>query len=258
MTRMTFSDWQMTMAEIKAYVFDLDDTLAESKQPIGPEIAYELSNLVKHSHVAILTGGQYQQVRSQVLEKLPKNVADVIDVYSCSGSQYRVEGGNVTTEMIPAKQRERISHLVELVAIEQGVWCENPKGQIIEDRLAQITFSALGQQASPAKKSGWDSDKKKRQNLVDRLQPLMPDYDFRIGGSTSIDVTPKGRDKAYGMRNFIERTNYDPAQIVYVGDSFSNSGNDFPIISTNVFCIEVSGWLHTLQLLRMFNNGKIS
>lgn len=243
------------MAEIKGYVFDLDDTLAESKQAIGPQIAHELVNLVKHAHVAILTGGQYQQVRSQVLEQLPKSIADRIDVYSCSGSQYRVDGRNIITDMIPAKQRERIRNLIELVAIEQGVWCENPVGDIIEDRLAQITFSALGQKASPVAKSGWDRDKVKRQNLVNRLQVLMPEFEFRIGGSTSIDVTPKGRDKAYGMNKYIEHTGFNPAEIVYVGDSFSNSGNDFPVISTGVFCIETSGWQHTLKLMRMFNNG---
>jgi len=246
------------MPKTKAFVFDLDDTLAESKQPIPIQIAYQLSLLTKKYRVAILTGGQYKQVEKQVLQQLHESINKRIDILACSGSQYRINNGNIITDMIPAQQRERIKNLVEKVAIEQGVWCGNPVGPIIEDRLAQITFSALGQEASPQAKSGWDVDKRKRQNLVERLQNLVDGFDFRIGGSTSIDVTPVGRDKAYGMNRYLNLVQITPFETVYVGDSFTNSGNDFPVIATGVHCIEVSGWEHTLQFLKLVNGEQVS
>lgn len=246
------------MTATKAFVFDLDDTLAESKQEIPVEIAYQLTLLTNKYRVAILTGGQYKQVEKQVLQQLPEQFGKRIDVLACSGSQYRINDNNIITDMIPLQQREHIKNLVEKAAIELGLWCENPVGPIIEDRLAQITFSALGQKASPEQKSGWDVDKRKRQNLVDRLQNLVQGFDFRIGGSTSIDVTPTGRDKAYGMNRYLNLVEVTPFETVYVGDSFTNSGNDFPVISTGVHCIEVSGWQHTLQFLKWVNGEQVS
>lgn len=243
------------MAETKAFVFDLDDTLAPSKQPIPVEIAHHLTLLAAHYQIGILTGGQYKQVQKQVLDHLPVGVANKIHVFACSGSQYKLSNGDVTTEMIPNEQRDRIKFLVEKAAIELGLWCKDPVGNIIEDRLAQITYSALGQQASPEAKSGWDQDRSKRQNLVEKLQHLIPGFECRIGGSTSIDITPVGRDKAYGMRKFLNLVGVEPFETVYVGDSFTNAGNDFPVLSTGVFCLEVKNWQQTVDLLKWLGNG---
>lgn len=246
------------MAETKAFVFDLDDTLAPSKQPIPVEIAYQLSLLAAHYQIGILTGGHFKQVEKQVLKHLPAGVANKINVFACSGSQVRLANKNLVSEIIPKTQRDRIKMLVEKAAIELGLWCENPAGPIIEDRMSQITYSALGQEASPEAKSGWDVDKRKRQNLVDRLQNLVEGFDFRIGGSTSVDVTMAGRDKAYGMKKFLNLVDVKPFETVYVGDAFTNSGNDFPVLSTGVFCVEVSGWEQTLNLLKWVNGEQVS
>ena len=258
MTRVTFSDWLTTMAETKAIVFDLDDTLAPSKQPIPVEIAYQLTLLAPFYQLGILTGGNFKQVKTQVLDKLPAGVANKINVFSCSGSQYRLANDNLVTEMIPNEERKRIKNLVEKAAIELGLWTPTPVGDIIEDRLAQITFSALGQKASPEAKSGWDVDRSKRENLVSRLQNLVEGYDIRIGGSTSIDITPAGRDKAYGMRKFLNLVGVEPMETIYVGDSFGNSGNDFPVLSTGVFCLEVSGWEQTLGFMKWLSGEQVS
>lgn len=246
------------MAETKALVFDLDDTLAPSKQPIPIEIANQLTLLAPYYHLGILTGGQYKQVKKQVLDYLPAGVANKINVFACSGSQIRLANKNLVTDMIPDSERAHIKNLVFLVASELGLWCENPVGDIIEDRLAQITFSALGQDAAPDLKSGWDVDKSKRQLLVDRLAELLPGYDVRIGGSTSIDVTPAGRDKAYGISEFMRLVDVDPLETVYVGDSFTTSGNDFPVLKSGVFCLQVSGWVETLSFMQWLTRGQIS
>jgi len=245
------------MTATKAIVFDLDDTLAPSKQQVPVQILDQLTRLAAKYQLAVLTGGQYKQVKKQLLDHLPVTVANKINVFACSGSQYKLANGDITTEMIPNEQRDRIKLLVEKAAIELGLWCDNPVGAIIEDRLAQITYSALGQQASPEQKSGWDVDKRKRENLVNRLQNLIPGFELRIGGSTSIDITPIGRDKAYGIRKFMNLVQLEPLETVYVGDSFTNSGNDFPVLSTGVFCVEISGWEQTLDLMKWLNREQV-
>ena len=43
-------------------IFDLDDTLAESKSQVQPDMAQTLSDLLSIRKVAIITGGKYEQI----------------------------------------------------------------------------------------------------------------------------------------------------------------------------------------------------
>ncbi len=54
-------------------IFDLDDTLAESKSQIQPEMAIALAQLLKIKKVAIITGGKYEQILKQVISQLPSD-----------------------------------------------------------------------------------------------------------------------------------------------------------------------------------------
>ena len=78
---------------------------------------------------------------------------------------------------------------------EKKIW-----GELIEDRESQITYSALGQQAPLKEKKKWDPDFAKRKKIKAILDWSLPDFSVRLGGSTSIDVTLPGIDKAYGIR----------------------------------------------------------
>lgn len=249
-TKTTFADWKTIMVATKLFVFDLDDTLAPSKQPIPVEIQHLLARIVEKYQVAILTGGHYQQVKKQVLDQLPDSVAKKVNVFGCSGSQYALGDGAVQSDLLLPEDASRIKDLVEKVAIEFGYWCEDPDGPIMEDRLSQITFSALGQNASPERKFGWDRDRSKRQAMVDRLVKLLPEYSFAIGGSTSIDVTLPGRDKRFGMERILELLAVDRFATVFVGDSFEPTGNDYPVLETGVFCLQVNSWQDTADLMR--------
>ena len=89
------------------------------------------------------------------------------------------------------------------VAKSLGYWEPDPTGDIIEDRGSQVTFSALGQQASPDAKYAWDPDGAKRRSMRDRVASALPDLEVHVGGQTSIDVTNAGVDKAYAMRKLM-------------------------------------------------------
>ena len=79
----------------------------------------------------------------------------------------------------------------------------------MEDRGSQITFSALGQQAPLKNKEKWDSDFAKRKNIKAILDTYIPEFSVRMGGTTSIDITKPGIDKAYGIRK-TERPSWSP------------------------------------------------
>ena len=49
-----------------------------------------------------------------------------------------------------------------------------------------------------------------------------------MGGSTSIDVTRPGIDKAYGVRKFHETLGIAIADMIFVGDAICSGGSDYP------------------------------
>ena len=57
----------------KLVIFDLDGTLAESKQPITSEMAHLLARLLEHKKVAVISGGALPQFLSQIVAQLPRD-----------------------------------------------------------------------------------------------------------------------------------------------------------------------------------------
>src|SRR3989344_4151186 len=54
-------------------IFDLDKTLAASKQPITPAMAEALTQLLTRTNVAIITGGKFEQLTGQAADLLPED-----------------------------------------------------------------------------------------------------------------------------------------------------------------------------------------
>jgi len=53
--------------------FDLDGTLTESKAPLDDEIAGLLATLLTFALVAVISGGDWPQLKKQVIDRLPSN-----------------------------------------------------------------------------------------------------------------------------------------------------------------------------------------
>ena len=123
-------------------------------------------------------------------------------------------------------------------------------GDIIEDRGSQITFSALGQAAPVDAKKAWDPTGERKTQLRDAVAARVPDLEVRSGGSTSVDITRKGIDKAYGMRRLAEETGVPLDGILFYGDRLDPAGNDYPVLAMGqVECVSVTGWQDTADKL---------
>ena len=116
---------------------------------------------------------------------------------------------------------------------------EKTWGETIEDRGTQVTMSALGQQAPLEKKEKWDPDFTKRKKMQALLEDVIPEFSVRLGGTTSIDVTRPGIDKAYGMGKLRDVLDIDIADMLFIGDALFPGGNDYPAKEAGVACIEV-------------------
>ncbi len=126
--------------------------------------------------------------------------------------------------------------LVEADYKTRRVW-----GEVIEDRGSQITFSALGQQAPSREKEKWDADFAKRKKIKAILDTFIPEFSVRMGGSTSIDVTKSGIDKAYGLRKLRDILSTSLEEMIYIGDAIFVGGNDYAAKEAGVDCISVRG-----------------
>ncbi|POH60856.1 MULTISPECIES: HAD-IIB family hydrolase [Cryobacterium] len=236
--------------------FDLDDTLAPSKSPIDPRMAALLVQLLGAVEVCVISGGQFAQFTMQVID----NLAGVDDAAlgrlhlmpTCGTQYYRHAAGEweqVYAENLSDDQKQNALAAVESTARDLGYWESETWGAILEDRGSQITFSALGQAAPVAAKTQWDPDGAKKTALREAVQALLPDLEVRSGGSTSVDITRRGIDKAYGMKRLAELTGIPLGDMLFVGDRLDENGNDYPVKALGVDCIAVENWEDTARFL---------
>jgi len=133
-------------------------------------------------------------------------------------------------------EKQRALSAVREEAERLGLWEAEPWGDILEDRGSQITFSALGQSAPLEAKMAWDPTGEKKNNLREAVAARIPDLEVRSGGSTSVDITHRGIDKAYGMGKLAEATGISLDDMLFVGDRLDPDGNDYPVLAMGVEC----------------------
>lgn len=237
----------------KVLTFDIDQTLNIAKTPIGEEIAQLLVRCLDHFQVCTISGQKFEQFLRQIVE--PMQAAGVTDaqlanlhLFVAQGTQYyrydtaKNDWEKVYSYPLTDEQVKVISETLEKASKELGYWEEDKLAEgdiIIENRLSQVTFSALGQTASPEHKYKWDPDHKKREAIVARAKELAPDFAYRIGGTTSIDVAVPGVDKSYGMKHLMEELQVEKSDILYFGDMTQPGGNDYPVVEMGIDVITV-------------------
>ena len=243
---------------MRLVAFDLDDTLAPSKSALPESMANQLRALLDCVPVCVISGGEFGQFRTQLLDNLDASSSELKNLHlmpTCGTRYYRWDEQDAQWEQVYAndltrEQRERAIASLERHARQQGVWEAHPWGEIIEDRGSQITFSALGQQAPLEAKRAWDPDGTKKAALRDAVQPDVPELDVRGGGSTSVDITTRGIDKAYGMDKLVEETGIPASEMLFIGDRLDPEGNDYPVKAAGYATRAVSGWEECVEVIR--------
>jgi len=236
--------------------FDLDDTLAPSKGLIDQRIAALLRALLRSVDVAIISGGNEAQFRTQVIAQLgDADAADLARLHllpTCGTRYLRHDGSDFAPvyahDLSDAEKTAALTALRE-EAERLGLWEAEPWGDILEDRGSQITFSALGQRAPREAKHAWDPTGAKRGALRDAVGARLPGLEVRSGGSTSIDITQAGIDKAFGMQRLAEHTGIPLSAMLFYGDRLDEGGNDYPVLAIGVPSVAVDGWEDTADKL---------
>ncbi|MBV8237663.1 MAG: HAD-IIB family hydrolase, partial [Sphingomonas sp.] len=209
--------------------FDLDGTLAESKQAIQPDMAEALADLLTVADVAVISGGDWPQFDKQVASRLPAR-ADVAKLWLMPTTGTKLytfrngAWGAVYAELFSDAEKQRIIEAFNASLDATGFVPGQTWGERIEDRGSQITFSALGQQAPLEAKEKWDPDFAKRRLIQADLRQRLPGLAINMGGSTSIDITREGVDKAYGLKRLRDESGIPLEAMMFVGDAIFPGG----------------------------------
>src|SRR3989344_5478696 len=185
------------MEKFDLIVFDIDGTLARSKLPPDAEMAGLLCQLMSKYTVAIISGANYKQFKSQILDSLP-----------CSS--------------------EHMKNLY-ILPVDGTVFCYGDGWRCEND--------------APL------STKEKRERMINVLKRSLPGFSMRIGGTTSIEVTKAGIDKAYGLKKLMERAGVSKEKILYVGDKLFKGGNDAPVLTLGIECRTVKNPEETKKII---------
>lgn len=239
----------------RVIAFDLDGTLAPSKSPLPDRMAAALSKLLDSYQVCVISGGKFEQFEKQLLGNLKAEPAKLTRMHimpTCGTRYYKYQ--NDKWQQIYAEDFEEPEKKEIIEALKKGVDNFNyhekkAYGPTIEDRGSQISWSALGQnivdelgEEGIRLKEEWDPGNKKKLNLVNFIAPLIPEFEVRAGGATTIDITKKGIDKAYGMQKLMNELKISKDQILFIGDKMMEGGNDYPVKAFGIDCMEISHW----------------
>lgn len=255
--------WQWgVQKEFEIIAFDLDGTLTESKMPVDTEMATLIAELLAVKKVAIISGAGAPQLQKQVLSILPGDaLLSNLFLLPTNGAALLSYKGAWNTEYengLTVEEKAKIFSAFEHAFTETGyVRPTDAHGVIIEDRGAQITFSALGSTAPTELKALWDPEHTKRIALQSALKKYIPEFSVSIGGMTSIDITKGSVDKAYGIKRLLEHLGYDREQLLFIGDALFKGGNDASVLKVGVAVKAVGNVEETKAVMRKFIEGKL-
>ncbi len=241
----------------KLIVFDLDGTLTESKSDMDKETASLIGKLLEVKQVAVIGGGRYELFQRQFLTRLsvsPELLKNLFLFPTTATAFYRYSGNGwqkVYSQELSKEEKGKILSAFEKTFAELNY--KHPEkicGELIEDRGGEMAFSALGQDAPLELKEKWNQENPDiRSKMEEVLQNLLPDMEVKVTGLTSIDVTRKGIDKGYGLKQIEKYLNIPLEDMLFVGDAFFHEGNDEAALNTGVLCFEVSGPEDTKKLI---------
>ncbi len=236
----------------KIIIADVDETICESCQQISPEMAEQINRMTASGYTfAFISGTKAEDLQNMISSR----VNETHHLLATTGTKYVLmekENHSIVynCSLSPNEKEEILLALDKLIHQYQIISLTTKEDQV-QDRDSQITLSAIGRHASSELKGKYDPDGSKRQVWIGFLKGLLGEkYDFKIGGTTSLDITQKGLDKEWGIRKFLKHHNLNSENVLFIGDKIYPGGNDYPATKV-VDCLAVKSPKDTLEKLRV-------
>lgn len=231
-------------------LFDMDGTLTEPRKSIDWETVCQLRELQKIADIGIVSGSPYEYIQQQMSTAWTEiNSLDPqrILLMPCNGTkiyEYKKEGVRkpgfskvYETNMIQSMGKENYRILVSILTDLQNYVIESQKkvpmsGNFISFRGSMVNWCMIGRDADHKMRSEFVMlDKGLRASFKNKLDRQLQagqlkDIQTALGGSTSIDIYPKGWDKTYCLHHISSNKN-----IYFVGDKCQPGGNDYELFA---------------------------
>ena len=248
------------MTEKQVFVFDVDDTIAESCQPIGPKFVRVMRYLQEQDKdLVFISGSTVDQINEQ-LDPFTSIVGrkNGVHVLGTSGTQYQalyprsplapyfMRRITYYKETLSQSHQDLVINELKKIVKLNNIETMTTEEDQIQNRESQITLSCLGRHAPSQDKKAYDPTRVKRAQYVDAIysalnKETIPKFDVKIGGTTSIDITYAGRTKAWGFKKFLEQPGHQDikrSDCIFFGDQLQLGGNDHSMREI-MDCIEV-------------------
>lgn len=183
------------------FIFDLEGTLARPSQPMDAGFARYLRAFMEDNTAYVVSGGTFGQIESQ----LPVEVLEACTgVFANNGAEFMAAG-----RLVYSKQHE--FHPLLRVACETFVdtsWYPVRRGRHIEELPGMLVVSALGANANEFDRRRyrkWDETAGEREHLVRSINNSGLGYEARLCGDTSVEIAPRGWNKAVACDEIMRR-----------------------------------------------------
>ena len=214
----------------RVIIADVDETICETTQLVSSEMAEMIDFLVEKGYLFVFISGTKE---SYLTEMLSNQLRQKHYLLPCTGMQC-IEVENNEKKIIYKNELTLEERQETLVALEEVVDHFNlisltTKEDQVQDRGSQITLSPIGRSAPIDLKKALDPDGEKRKVWIEYLKQFLDfeKYDMNIAGTTSIDITRKGQDKGWGIKEFCKQYNIDLSEVLFFGDKTQPGGNDY-------------------------------
>ncbi len=214
----------MSDATPRLVAFDLDDTLAPSKSAIDPRIGELLLALAERVECGHHLRRTAAAVPHPVVERLPEASPELLSQFhlmpTCGTQYYRLTPAGIETvyaHSLTDDEKQRALSAVREEAERLGLWEPSPGRH---PRRPRCRRSRSPPSASrPLSTRRWrGTPREKKNSLREAVAARIPDLEVRSGGSTSVDITHRGIDNAYGMGKLADTTGIPLDDMLFVGD----------------------------------------
>jgi len=231
------------------YIFDIDGTLTPSRLRIDPKFETFFLEWMKDKDVYLVTGSDKDKTIEQVGEKIWTNVKRAYQ--SCGNAVY--EAGELIRQSDFKLDTELQRMLFTFKACSD--W-QHHHGNHIEERIGLVNYSTVGRDCDQSSRNAycdWDRHAGERELFCKVIEDTFPNLEASVGGQISIDIYPKGKNKAQVLGDII-------GPITFFGDKCQPGGNDYPIVErlgqmneeNNLSCTihEVKNYKDTWKILK--------
>ena len=252
----------------------MDGTLTRPREEIDRTVFDAVYHLTKKCPIGIVSGSPLgyieQQVKMLWTAPYPCN-SDDITLYPCNGTQqlrysthceewelkYNLDMRSYMKEAHGENAyQDLIKHILELqLMFVTSYDFAALTGNFVSYRGSMLNWSPVGRDACTPERDAFiklDLEEGIREGLCEALRVRLDatdlrEFDLNLGGSTSIDIHPRGWDKTHVLHHLEGR------RVWFIGDKCTPGGNDYPLwsaLAPTGRAFSTSGPEETLKIIR--------